>query len=664
MPDETADHKGDDDDDDDDDDDPMSSSDAWSDFIALSGGETPWRKMGAGGRAVKAYGNKAEPLEREQSWPSRPDNASPSRSGSPMLTMAAMGVDKSEHAKGTPQKPKLVTAVTSGSGGMDIYSPPAAAGTSAVTAIPSPTGLNEKCGMKVVTEPERFVLSPQSAFSTIATPEMISPPGIPMTWTSPKVPLDASTPIPAEPAAEPLEEFLVEMRAMFKDMKKKSTAQTPTVMSKNNEEAIEIANSLKEEFKEVSMSVKQLIERYECKPEPVLEKATQTPETNKPTIVQEVVIPKELHGFLNTAETKQLGKIQRQIAREFIAANSDDKQLDIWSKASEYEDLPGLSEDTLEEKCAAMSAEVMQSSSTPAIAVPEVTANSESDSDVSDGDSNTFGKLIIDRIWEKFKNLNATCQEEIGSAFYKRWKSKVVSSNQLLKHLGECGIEVKEVGVDPSTGKTILEKIDGPWPSIEELKNTFEGIEGEFENDGLNVLSPFGSIAVDDIKGVVKQGKWLRIRNGMTMDSGSSVFVMPSDWLEMFELRESTGSKKGQTYVAAAKDGKPIVHEGEKTINIYAKPSLKAQKRKLIFQVAKVNKMLASVEGFCDADNEVIFRKYIGCIRSLIDGEITQFRRHGNIYLMDAYIPNPDYQQDMEVDSPFEDSSFPRPEGR
>ena len=175
-----------------------------------------------------------------------------------------------------------------------------------------------------------------------------------------------------------------------------------------------------------------------------------------------------------------------------------------------------------------------------------------------------------------------------------------------MKHLGKCGIEVTEIGVDPSTGKTILEKIDGPWPSIEELKNTFEGIEGEFENDGLNVLSPFGSIAVDDIKGVVKQGKWLRIRNGMTMDSGSSVFVMPSDWLEMFELRESTGSKKGQTYVAAAKDGKPIVNEGEKTIKFYAKPSLKAQKRKLIFQVAKVNKILASVAGFCDADHEVI----------------------------------------------------------
>ena len=184
------------------------------------------------------------------------------------------------------------------------------------------------------------------------------------------------------------------------------------------------------------------------------------------------------------------------------------------------------------------------------------------------------------------------------------------------------------------------------------------------EGDGLNEISPFGGIAVDDIKGVVKEGAWLRIRNGMTMDSGASVFVMPTGWLDMFELRESVGSKKGQTYIAAAKDGKPIANEGEKTIKFYAKPSKSAQKRKLTVQVAKVNKMLASVAGFCDADNEVIFRKHGGIIRGLSNGEITPFRRHGNIYLMDACIPNPDHPDNMDVDDDAENTSFQRQEGR
>ena len=49
LPDLTA-GRGGDDDDDDDDDDPMNSSDAWSDFLALTGGETPW-KMVRKGRA-------------------------------------------------------------------------------------------------------------------------------------------------------------------------------------------------------------------------------------------------------------------------------------------------------------------------------------------------------------------------------------------------------------------------------------------------------------------------------------------------------------------------------------------------------------------------------------------------------------------------------------
>ena len=198
---------------------------------------------------------------------------------------------------------------------------------------------------------------------------------------------------------------------------------------------------------------------------------------------------------------------------------------------------------------------------------------------------------------------------------------------------------------------------------MQELKKIFE--EHVPESDGLNKISPFGGIAVADIKGVIKEGAWLRIRNGMTMDSGSSVFVMPTGWLDMFELRESVGSKKGQTYIAAAKDGKPIMNEGEKTIKFYAKPSKNAEKRKFTFQVAKVNKMLASVAGFCDADSEVIFRKHGGMIRGLSSGDITPFRRHGNIYLMDAYIPNPDHPDNMEVDEDEGKSAdFRRPEPR
>ena len=182
-------------------------------------------------------------------------------------------------------------------------------------------------------------------------------------------------------------------------------------------------------------------------------------------------------------------------------------------------------------------------------------------------------------------------------------------------------------------------------------------VDPEPEDVGLDTLSPFGKLAVNDIKGVVNEGEWLRVRNGITMDSGSAVMVMPSGWLQMFQLRESEGSKRGQTYVAAAKDGKPIVNEGEKTIKFFTKPDLESERRQLTCQVAAVNKMLASIAGFCDAGNDVIFRKHGGEIINLSTNKRTPFKRLGNIYVMDAYIPNPDFIPQVDAVS----QGFPRP---
>ena len=44
--------------------------------------------------------------------------------------------------------------------------------------------------------------------------------------------------------------------------------------------------------------------------------------------------------------------------------------------------------------------------------------------------------------------------------------------------------------------------------------------------------------------GMVGNGLWARIKRGITLDSGSSVFVMPSGWLPQF--RRMAGAKKGK----------------------------------------------------------------------------------------------------------------------
>ena len=165
--------------------------------------------------------------------------------------------------------------------------------------------------------------------------------------------------------------------------------------------------------------------------------------------------------------------------------------------------------------------------------------------------------------------------------------------------------------------------------------------------------------------GLIDEGRYYRIKNGVTMDSGCSVFVMPSGWMEMFQLEESDGSRRGQTFQAAAKNSSPIKNEGQRTIKFLTKDM---EKRKMTCQVAAVNKILASVGQICDGGNEVLFRYDGGEIKHLKSGKITPFRRIGNVYAMDAWIPkaagdDPEERTGMDVDG-LRDTGFTRPEAR
>ena len=175
---------------------------------------------------------------------------------------------------------------------------------------------------------------------------------------------------------------------------------------------------------------------------------------------------------------------------------------------------------------------------------------------------------------------------------------------------------------------------------------------------------PIDSIDADPAKtvGLIDEGRYYRIKNGVTMDSGCSVFVMSSGWMEIFDLEESEGSRRGQTFQAAAKNSKPIKNEGQRTIKFLTKDH---EKRKMTCQVAAVNKILASVGQICDGGNEVLFRCDGGEIRHLKSGKITPFRRIGNVYAMDAWIEkaNFDESDNMKVDA-VKDSGFSRPEAR
>ena len=135
------------------------------------------------------------------------------------------------------------------------------------------------------------------------------------------------------------------------------------------------------------------------------------------------------------------------------------------------------------------------------------------------------------------------------------------------------------------------------------------------------------------------------------MDSGCSVFVVPSGWLHMLALEEPVGPRNGQAYTAAANIGKPIYNEGQKLIKF---TTLDGQKKKVIFQFAKVNKALALIAGICDNKNHVLFRQDGGAVIHLSTGKRTPFRRVGNIYVLDAWIINLYWQGETDTDNDHE----------
>ena len=166
-------------------------------------------------------------------------------------------------------------------------------------------------------------------------------------------------------------------------------------------------------------------------------------------------------------------------------------------------------------------------------------------------------------------------------------------------------------------------------------------------------------------QGLIAEGGYYRIRNGVTMDSGCSVFVMPSGWLSMFELKESEGSKRGPTFHSAAKLSAPIHNEGQRTVQFMTK---NGDKRKMTCQVAAVNKILASVDQICDGGNEVYFRRDGGEVHHLKTGKRTPFRIVGNVYVMDAWIEKPQKPEakkddPMNVDA-MAQTGFARPVAR
>ena len=152
-----------------------------------------------------------------------------------------------------------------------------------------------------------------------------------------------------------------------------------------------------------------------------------------------------------------------------------------------------------------------------------------------------------------------------------------------------------------------------------------------------------------DRKGVRK----LRMARGITVDSGAADPVLPRRMVRGRgnKIRPSAASKAGVHYVAASSHR--IANEGETDLHFM---TIDGKKQNWRFQVAEVNKVLASVSYLVDQGYRVVFEKCqkTGRDMSLIsrqsDNSMIKMRRDRNVWLIDAWV-----EEDIDED-------FRRPE--
>ena len=143
-------------------------------------------------------------------------------------------------------------------------------------------------------------------------------------------------------------------------------------------------------------------------------------------------------------------------------------------------------------------------------------------------------------------------------------------------------------------------------------------------------------------------GKRMKLRRGITVDSGASANVMPKRMLRKQKMRPSPGSRRGAHYLAV-NNGR-IANEGECDFKFQ---TVEGNKQNLTFQIAEVNKALGAVSYLVDDGYRVIFDKdeKTGHDLSMMihkkTGVTSRFRRERNVWILDVLVDAEDSDDDF-----------------
>ncbi len=230
-------------------------------------------------------------------------------------------------------------------------------------------------------------------------------------------------------------------------------------------------------------------------------------------------------------------------------------------------------------------------------------------------------------------NENAPLKYHI-DRFGNRFRDPYASSSRVRPRADDC---IKELWEDVCADEPAGDK-------LQELNaENFEKIDAINEDDGRRAAGRArpavqGARQLSRHQGVIK--KRLKLRKGITVDSGAANNVMPRRMIrDRSKIRPSPGSRRGAHFVAA-NDGR-IPNEGEID---FAFKTTEGHERIFVFQVAETNKPLGAASYFVDEGFRVVFDKDmktgvdLSMMLNKATGEVTRFRRDRNIWVMDAII--------------------------
>ena len=172
-----------------------------------------------------------------------------------------------------------------------------------------------------------------------------------------------------------------------------------------------------------------------------------------------------------------------------------------------------------------------------------------------------------------------------------------------------------------------------------------EPVGDEFLNDDpmIEYLLAFGDEKDNEDDG---DGKWtivqklrkkimgmVKIRRGLTVDSGAADHVMPLGWLIMFLVVKSLGQMRGLHYVAAS--GTRIPNLGQQIVKFM---TMDGTWTELIFQIAAINKPLISVSKLNENGYRVVFDDDSSYILHKKSKRVIKMRKERSVFVIDAYV--------------------------